>query len=270
MPETATLPIFTKTKFWLFAFLISFVVGLLSFLFTGPRFITPKYTAECVFFVPLTLLSKHIEQQGIGFAEEVEIDAHIQILKSRALKDSLLSEFPSLKDESKNPFGLLDDWVAIAKTRYGSVAVSVTHRDAQFAADLANAIVALGDNIKEAILFDNRKEMFAYYRDMYMDLERESQLLENQLDSIRENNFGNTSSAYKINTLFVGVVNDLNYYKSQYAKQKKGMESSLPQSYVISRAEPPLKPSSPKRLMWFALSSVFSLVVVITWGSISK
>jgi uncharacterized protein involved in exopolysaccharide biosynthesis len=264
------LPIFKSVRFWLITLAISFFATIITFLLTGPFFITPKYTSESVFFVPLTLLSKHIEQQGIGFAGDVEIDAHIQILKSRALKDSLINAFPILKSGSENPFDLLDKLVIISKTKYGSVSVAVTHQDRLLAAELANAVVRLGDVIKASILHKNRLEMFTYYKDMYTDLEIESQLLEKQLDSINENKQGNTSSAYKINSLFVSVVGDLNHYKSQYAKQKKGLETPLPQSYVISIAAPASKPAYPNRIIMAGLAGLFGLLLCLSWATFSK
>jgi uncharacterized protein involved in exopolysaccharide biosynthesis len=62
-------------------------VCLAGYLATSPVFIRPIYQSESLIFVPLTILSKQIEQQGIGFASDREIDAHIQILESGQLRD---------------------------------------------------------------------------------------------------------------------------------------------------------------------------------------
>jgi uncharacterized protein involved in exopolysaccharide biosynthesis len=267
IPNDKLLPLFSNKRFWAVTLIAAIIASTLGYFFTGEKFIQPTFTSETIFFVPLTLLSKHIEQQGIGFAEEVEIDAHIQILKSRALGDSLLNKFPILHSQSRNPHQEVEKILQVTRTRYGSVMVRVTHHEPQMACDIANSIVELGDQIKEAILYKNRLEMFTYYRDMYQALEEESQLLEHQLDSLRENQLTESSAFFKINSLFAGVVSNLNHYKSQYAKQKKGLETPLPQSYVISEAVPAHKPTSPKRLLITFISGVLTVLVCVLWAS---
>ena len=48
-----------------------------------------SYQAEATFFVPLTMMEKQINQNGIGFGSPIEIDAHIEILTSKILKQKI-------------------------------------------------------------------------------------------------------------------------------------------------------------------------------------
>jgi capsular polysaccharide biosynthesis protein len=68
----------------------SIACALLVFIVTSPWLIKPLYESEVIVYVPLTILSQQLNQQGIGFASDREIDWYIQILKSNQLADSLI------------------------------------------------------------------------------------------------------------------------------------------------------------------------------------
>ena len=69
---------------------ISLLSGMLLFLIATVR--TPQFSAEATFFVPLTLLEKQIEQNGIGFGSPTEVDAHIELMRTAALSQSRKSK----------------------------------------------------------------------------------------------------------------------------------------------------------------------------------
>ncbi|MDO7614608.1 MAG: hypothetical protein MUQ75_10230, partial [Crocinitomicaceae bacterium] len=57
---------------------------LAAVIFFAIAFVRPaRYEAETIFFVPLTLLEKQIDQNGIGFGSPIEVDAHLELMGSQ-------------------------------------------------------------------------------------------------------------------------------------------------------------------------------------------
>ena len=238
------------------------VICLAAYLFTSPIFIQPVYQSESLIFVPLTILSKQIEQQGIGFASDREIDAHIQILESGQMRDSLIQRF-SLAEEYgidlTNSGGrsrlhrILASRIVIQKTRFSSVSVRVKDPDAVRAARIANSIVELGNNIKEDLLSANRQGALDYARTLYDSKTIDVQNLERRIDSIG-NIPGNMSTTFrnqlsKLQTVYATELQEMAGRKNHLEREQKSFETELPKAYVISTAIPDDQPESPRRLM---------------------
>ena len=102
-----------------------------------------KFAAETTFFVPLTLLEKQINQNGIGFGSPIEVDAHLELMQSPRVIQVLQSKFNEAFD--------LD----VRKTRNGAVAVEIRSSDPIVAAEICNASIAITDSIKQDMLRQN-------------------------------------------------------------------------------------------------------------------
>ena len=90
--------------------------------FFAIAFVRPaRYEAETIFFVPLTLLEKQIDQNGIGFGSPIEVDAHLELMGSQSLNLALVSRYGS------------DFSLDISKTRNGAVQVRAEAADAKLA-----------------------------------------------------------------------------------------------------------------------------------------
>ena len=85
------------------------VIALLSgvMLFVVAMIRPVQYAAEATFFVPLTLLEKQIEQNGIGFGSPTEVDAHIELMQSPVV-------LKTMEQRYVEPFSL-----SVRKTRNG-------------------------------------------------------------------------------------------------------------------------------------------------------
>ncbi len=251
------------------------LVCLTAVIGTSPRVVKPMYESESLIFVPLTILSKQIEQQGIGFASDREIDAHIQILESGQMRDSLIQRF-SLAEaygiETKNPGGqsrlhrLLSTRTKIQKTRYGSVSVQVRDGDPKRAALMANAIVELGNLIKEDLLLANRKGALDYAQTLYDGKVADVMSLERKIDSLalvkggRNGTTGN--QAAKLQSVYVSELQELAGRKNHLEREQKSFETELPRAYVISSAIPDFEPVSPRRLLIVLAAAAIYLFLV--------
>lgn len=234
------------------------IIALLSFLVTSPIITKPAYQSETLIFVPLIILSKQIEQQGIGFASDREIDAHIQILESGQLKDSLIERFDlgaSFGVDTDELGGrnqlhrMIDSRIKIQKTRFSSLSIKVKDQDPAQAAIIANAIVDLGNVIKEAVLYANRQGAEAYARNLYESKLLDIQSLERQMDSIVDlgGDLIAQSELTKLQTLYSSNLQELVGRKNHWEREQKSLQTKLPKAYVISTAIADTNPVSPNR-----------------------
>ncbi len=250
-------------------------VCLAGYLATSQLFIKPMYQSESLIFVPLTILSKQIEQQGIGFASDREIDAHIQILESGQLRDSLIKRFDLSREYhiDLNTSGgrnqlhrILASRIEIQKTKFGSVSIRVRDTNPDRAAIIANAIVELGNNIKEDLLLANRKGALDYTKVLYDSKILDVQNLEHRIDSINNlNGKGSNSTRLelsKLQTVYATEIQELAGRKNHFEREEKSFETELPKAYVISTGIPSDRPVSPPRVLILLASALLYLFVV--------
>jgi len=270
---------------WLFrrAFLKWLAIGavasfILVWFFSSSLFVKPLYRSEAVIFVPLTLFSQQFDQQGIGFGGDAEIDGHIQILQSTRMLDSLDVRFNLAQQYSidvsrpggmKQLYDRIMQKINIQKTRYNSVSVSVLDRDRELAADMANAIVHLGDVIKEDLLLENRLAAYHFARELYVQKLEEVDALEKTLavaDSLIDGNLISSPSPSRRELItYESQIWELAERRNRYETLRKSLDVPLPRSYVISPAVAAAGPAWPPRLLLsLAAMGVFiaSMVVV--------
>jgi hypothetical protein len=233
--------------------------GVLTWFLSGPWLVKPMYEAGSIIYVPLTIPSKQIEQQGIGFASDREIDGHIQILKSGLLLDSLIHRF-NLAEEYGVDTNLAGAWsslhsrlasnISIEKTRYNSVSVVVKDHNPERAADMANAIVQLGDGIKEGLLSGNRRDALEYSSLLFESKAIEVASIEKQIDSLEMlGGKAHTVVLDKLKSVYALELQELAGRKNHLEREQKNFETALPTSYVITRAYPASGPSWPPRML---------------------
>jgi uncharacterized protein involved in exopolysaccharide biosynthesis len=252
----------------------AFACVLLIFVVTSRWIIKPLYEAEVIVYVPLTILTQQLNQQGIGFASDREIDWYIQILKSNQLTDSLIKKYDlysyfdinSVRLEAKNQlYRIMESRIVIDKTRYGSVSVKVRDNDAKRAADMANDMIGLGEVIKKNLLFPNRQESMRYVTSLYNQKAQDVAMLQKTLDSLI-----NTGRPLQNDYFYNQVVTHYNMEfqeliarKGLYEREQKNFDTPLPSAYVISQAVPVTKPIWPRRGLLMAAGMALYLVIFI-------
>jgi uncharacterized protein involved in exopolysaccharide biosynthesis len=254
----------------------SVVCAFLVFIITSPMIIEPLRESEVIVYVPLTILSHQLNQQGIGFASDREIDWYIQILKSNQLADSLIERYDFSKSfkidtsdlDSKNQiYRKMESRIIIDKTRYGSVSVKVRDNDAKRAADIANEIIVLGELIKRNLLFPNRQESIRYVNSLYNQKSIEVAQLEKSLDSLMETPHGIKKDYLyeKMLTLYRLEFQELISRKGLYEREQKNFDTPLPTAYVVSAAVPKSQTIWPKRSLLMGVGAGFYLLLLLVF-----
>jgi uncharacterized protein involved in exopolysaccharide biosynthesis len=243
------------------------VTGILTWLVTSSVFITPLYRSEALIYVPLTIPSRQIEQQGIGFASDIEIDGHIQIFQSARMRDSLIERYnlaQNLGVDLNETGGLsklyekIDSRIKFEKTRFSSVAVIVLNPDPILAAEMANVIVNLGDVIKEDILYENRRKALLQAQQHYENKLQNVQLLEHRIDSLDPSGTGRSSGneIIRLKNQYATEIQELASRKNHLEMVERDFNTGLPGSYIISQAIPAASPHWPNRKLLVAGSVI--------------
>jgi len=243
---------------------------------TLPFFIKPLYESEVIVYVPLTIQSQQLNQQGIGFANQQEIDWYIQILKSNNLADSLIKRFnlTNVFEIDTSNLGTkswllnkLESHIRIEKTRYGSVSIKVWDTDPKRAAALANDIVEFGEIIKTRLLYPNRLEAKVHTQNLFEQKVSEVTILEQKLDSVEKfwpSKRTKKDLQYdKILKVYNLELQELILRKDAYEREKNEFDTPLPKAYILSPAIPVPNTVWPKRGLFSAFGAGIYLILLI-------
>lgn len=270
----------SNTRFLKTLVIGAIITGALTWMVTSSLFITPLYRSEALIYVPLTIPSKQIEQQGIGFASDIEIDGHIQIFQSGRMRDSLTSRYNLAEkfgiDLSETGglsrlYKAIDTRIKYKKTRFSSVSVTVLDPDPEKAAEMANTIVELGDIIKEDILYENRMKAFMQAQLHYENKLQGVEKLENKIDNLENTTDDNTKSneLFRLKNQYSIELQELGSRRNHLETVERDFKTELPRTYVISEAIPAAEPTWPRRKL-IALASVFAYIFLLIVVKIIK
>ena len=256
--------------------------GLLAWLLTSSMIIRPLYQSEALIYVPLSMFSVQFEQQGIGFGSDHEISAHIQILSSSILLDSLISLFVLNEDESfrelsprdiSHLYKDLNSRISIRKNRYHSVSVRVKDPDPLRAADMSNTIVRLGDFVKNQMLEENRLAALNFAEELYRVKKNELEQMERQIQILfpmkRNIPAQGMNEQGRREALYLLELEELIKRKIYYETLLKSIEVPMPKSYIASPAVASYDIVWPKRWL-VSFAAAFGFFVVFIFFEILK
>lgn len=260
--------------FWISKVLLSkkVIFGLLIcvtlvYLAATPLFTKPLYESEIIVYVPLTILSQQLNQQGIGFANSYEIDYYIQILKSHLLLDSLIKRFPLKNNngqQNSSVYKKLESRIEIEKTRYNSVSIKVRDSNPEKAAAMANYIVSMGELVKQQLLYPNRKEALVYSKSLFEQKNVQVSIIENEIDSIQRNEVLKTSRLFiRLMSIYNQELQELITRKNQYERAQRDFNTPLPKVYIVSDAYASNKPAWPHPWILCAIGLFGYLFIII-------
>lgn len=138
---------------------ITIVSAILGAIFSGPKFITPKYKSEAIVY----------PSGRAEFSDETFTEQMLQVMESQEILDSVAKNFNLMKhyeiDENYQYaktalIGEYRDKVSISKTPYDAVKIKVLDKDPEMACAMVNEIIRLY-NVKFGEIFKKKKWEFA-------------------------------------------------------------------------------------------------------------
>ncbi len=190
-------------RWWKHLVVVCFLAALAAAIFSGPRFITPKFESTVTMFpTTTTSLSRSVLTSGAGtgrqFLEYGEIeDAErlLQVLESANIRDRVVERFDLMahygipEDAQYRRTHLIQEYrgnVNIRRTQYGAVEVSVRDKDPVMAADIANELAALADTVQNELRFERAQLAYNVAKGQLEELERQVKEIEDSLQVIMQ------------------------------------------------------------------------------------
>lgn len=204
---------------------ISAVAGILTYIFTGPAFVTPLYKANVIFYPTSNVnLSTSIltepGTQGYGlleFGSDEDGEQLLQILKSDEMKNNVILKYELAGhyglDTSENVSmlgirNLLNKNLEVKQTEFKAIEVVFYDKDPQLAADIANYIAAYADFQKNAIQKVKAKQALLIVESEYLKQKAVMDSIDHNLMALRQNGvydyfeqFSQLNEAYTINSV---------------------------------------------------------------------
>ncbi len=193
--------IFFVLRWWKHLLIIGLVAAVGSAIFSGPRFITPKFQSSVTMFptsassLSRTVLARD-NVSGRDFLEYGEVeDAErlLQVLESYNIRDRIVERFDLLdhyeipEDARYKMTRLTEEYrgnINFRRTQYGAVEISVRDKDPVMAADIANEIAALADTVQNDIRRERAELAYTVARQQLEDLEERVETAGQQMSEI--------------------------------------------------------------------------------------
>lgn len=212
-------------KWKLSIIIISALAGILTYIFTGPSFVTPLYKANVIFYPTSNVnLSTSIlaepGTQGYGllqFGNDEDGEQLLQILKSDEMKNNIIIKF-----KLANHYGidttevvsmlklrtLFNKNLEVKQTEYKAIEVTFFDSEAQLAADIANYIANYADNQKNSIQKLKAKDALSIIESEYNKQKAVMDSVDRTLMNLRQigiydyfEQFSQLNEAYTINSV---------------------------------------------------------------------
>ena len=169
-------------------FVASIVISLLM---------TPIFKSTAIVFPAATSTVSFSEQRNakassMDFGEEEQAEQLVQILQSSRIRNRIVSEYNLMdhyeiaSDDINKNYKLIKEWsshIRFARTKYGSIQIDVSDKDAQLAAKMANKIVELIDTVKNEMIQERTIPAYQISLRKKKQLEENSDFVLARLDS---------------------------------------------------------------------------------------
>jgi len=181
--------------------IVMLIALVLSWFFSLPWFITPKYKSTVILFPASTnAVSKALlsDQAGKGqdlvtFGEDEQSEQLLQILSSNKIRDRIIRTFNLMQhygidSSSKYKYSQLfreyDKNITFRRTEFMAVKISVLDKDPGLAAAIANKIAELLDSVKNEMQHQRAIEGFRIVEAEYSTLQHEVKQIVDSLVSL--------------------------------------------------------------------------------------
>ncbi len=298
--------------------IVTLAAAILATVFSSPVFIKPKYKSTVTVFPTTTnslskaLLPQQFSSRGqdiLEFGAEEQAEQLLQILNSDVIRDRIIQKYDLLnhydidtsgKYTRTKLFETYDDNIEYRRTEFMSVEINVLDTDPAMAADIANQIIVMLDEVKNGIQKERAKKglniierqynalkvVVVRYEDSLTslrykgvhDYETQSAVFSEQLATalIEDNDDAVDAIETKLDTLakyggvYVSLRDELLYLKEElvhlrtrFDQAKVDVSESMPATFKVNNAYPAEKKSYPTRWLIVMLAGLGAFAVTL-------
>lgn len=175
---------------------------ILSYIFSTPKFVTPKFRSTAIIYAPRTnsiakiLMNEQNYNERLdvkSYAVEEETEQMMQILNTRDIQDTLIAKFnlaehykitPNQKYWQNRLYKMLTGNIKIKRTEFGAISITVVDEDPQIASNMANEIVAQLDTVKGRIEQERAAAAYHLLQQQLIDVTAEIKRVDDSLKVI--------------------------------------------------------------------------------------
>lgn len=249
------------------------------------------------------------EKDFLEFGEEEEAEQLIQILRSDEIRDHIIAKFDLMNHYDIDPEDefkmtkLINEYesnIDFYRTKFMSVKIEVLDVNAQYAADIANEIASMVDQVRNRMLKKVAKQAFDIVEVEYNNLVSEINKMEDTLNQIRalgiqdyetqvevlSDQYGaalvknNVKAAKiledKLDTLskyggkYLSLVQQMEYEREKlsdlrkvYAEARVNAETTIDQKFIVNDAYPSEKAAYPIRWLIVVASTIATFLFTL-------
>lgn len=198
---------------------ITLVAAVLGAIFSGPKFITPKYKSEAIVY----------PSGRAEFSDETFTEQMLQVMESQEILDSvaeifdLMSHYEISRDYQYAKTALIGEYrdrVSISKTPYDAVKIKVLDKDPKMACAMVNEIIRLY-NVKFNEIHKAKK--WENVRMYEKNLARKYSFI----DSLKRDLAKITSDGDMINYLYLSKGNSIAYFSEGKNKNSENISNAI-------------------------------------------
>lgn len=198
---------------------ITLVAAVLGAIFSGPKFITPKYKSEAIVY----------PSGRAEFSDETFTEQMLQVMESQEILDSvaeifdLMSHYEISRDYQYAKTALIGEYrdrVSISKTPYDAVKIKVLDKDPEMACAMVNEIIRLY-NVKFNEIHKAKK--WENVRMYEKNLARKYSFI----DSLKRDLAKITSDGDMINYLYLSKGNSIAYFSEGKNKNSENISNAI-------------------------------------------
>lgn len=183
--------------------IMSVLAAIIASVFSAPKFIKPKYKATVVVFpattnsvskVLLPQQNAHRPQDILEFGEEEQAEQLLQILNSDQIRSRVIAEFNLIEHydiDTTSKFmytELFEEYgsnISFRRTEFMSVEIKVLDTDPQMAADIANYISSMINEVRNGMQKERAEKALEIVKGEYEYLKKEVKSIEDSLMYLR-------------------------------------------------------------------------------------
>lgn len=198
---------------------LTIVASVLGIIFSGPKFITPKYKSEAIVY-----------PRGLDeFSDETFTEQMIQVMESQEIMDSVVEVFNLMSHYGidKNYIyaktalvGEYRDRVSISKTPYDAVKIKVLDKDPEMACNIANEIMRLY-NVKFSEIYKSKRWENAQLYKRNLDNKYKF------IDSLKRDLAELTQNGNMLNYLYLSKGNSIAYFSEGNSNNAENIADAI-------------------------------------------